>query len=457
MYIKTYISVFLIFFFVDSLVVLPQNTRMDGYKGLWYNTGEFSDYGYFLSGGVATYNSRYRPVAIFSPEAKKTFFVYGGTTGPDQRHLLIMASYFDHRNHRVPKPVVVYDKMGVREPYDNASISVDPGGFIWIFVSGWSRTRPGLIFRSSEPYSIDTFEEIARSEMISPQPWWVENNGFFLMFSRLAKGLELYFSSSSDGENWSDSRKITRMGGNSQVSELCGNKLVTVFNYHPGGEVYKQTNLYLLQTEDFGRTWKTIDNKTIEIPVTDVKNEALVRDYEAEGKLVNISDLNFDKNGNPVILLILSRDVTPGPDGGPREWMIVHRKDNKWVFSKVCESDHNLDMGSLYINDNEWRIIGTTEPGPQKYGTGGEVAIWISRNEGAGWEKAGDLTRNSLHNNSYVRRPANGNKDFYAFWSDGNADRISPSMLYFTNYRGNRVWVLPSEMTESMEKPVRIK
>lgn len=179
-------------------MVLPQSQRMDGYKGLWFNTREDSGYGYKLSGGVATYNSRYRPVAIYSTEVKKTFFVYGGTSGPDQRHLLIMVLYFDHRNHLVPKPVVVYDKMGVLEPYDNASISIGPDGLIWVFVSGWSRTRQGLIFRGSKPYSIESFEEINKCEMIAPQPWWVENNGFLLMFSRLAKGLELYYSSGID-------------------------------------------------------------------------------------------------------------------------------------------------------------------------------------------------------------------------------------------------------------------
>jgi len=293
--------------------------------------------------------------------------------------------------------------------------------------------------------------------MISPQPWWVENNGFLLMFSRLAKGHELYFSSSSDGEKWSDSKKLAGMGGHSQVSELSGNKLFTVLNYHPAGDMSKQTNLYLLQTDDLGRTWKTIDNKTLEIPLTDVKSDALVKDYEAEGKLVYISDLNFDKNGNPVILIILARDSRSGTDGGLREWTIVHRKDNKWNFSKVCESDHNFDMGSLYINNKEWKIVGTTEPGPQKYRTGGEIALWISRNEGTTWEKVSNLTNNSINNNSFVRRPVNENKDFYAFWCDGNADSFSPSMLYFTNDKCNKIWVLPPEMKSSMEKPVRIR
>ena len=34
----------------------------------------------------------------------------------------------------------------------------------------------------------------------------------------------------------------------------------------------------------------------------DVHSEALIKDYESEEKLVYINDLNFDSEGNPVIL-----------------------------------------------------------------------------------------------------------------------------------------------------------
>ena len=71
-------------------------------------------------------------------------------------------------------------------------------------------------------------------------------------------------------------------------------------------------------------------------------------------------------------------------------------------------------MGSLYITEDEWRIIGPTEPGPQKYGTGGEIALWISNDEGTNWRKAVNITANSVCNNSYARRPVNAQKDFYA-------------------------------------------
>jgi hypothetical protein len=206
-----------------------------------------------------------------------------------------------------------------------------------------------------------------------------------------------------------------------------------------------------------GKTWKTADNKIVSIPVTDVKNEALVKDYEADRKLVYITDLDFDKEGNPAILAVLSRDSNPGPEGGPREWMVIHWKDQKWNFNKVCESTHNYDMGSLNITDYEWRIIGPTEPGPQEYGTGGEIALWISRDEGVSWNKERDITSNSQNNNSFVRHPLNAQKDFYALWTDGNADKFSISHLYFTNEKCDKVWMLPYEMKKDFEKPIRIK
>jgi len=457
MFRKTCLLALISLFFINPGHLFSQNTRMDGYKGIWYNAGQLQEYGYKFSGGVATFASRHRPIAIYSPEAKKTFFVYGGTTSPEERHLLIMISYYDHRHHVVPKPVVVYDKMGVSEPHDNASLSMDSSGFLWIFISGRGRTRPGLIFKSSKPYSIESFEKILDWEMNAPQPWWMKDYGFMLMFSKTTKGRELFWSSSTDGKTWITSQKLVSMGGHFQVSNVFGNKLTTVFNYHPNGNIDKRTNLYLLQTDDMGKTWESIDNKVIKTPVVDINNETLIKNYENEGKLVYINDLDFDKDGNPVILIILSKDSSPGPKGGPREWIIIHWKNNKWNYYKVCESANNYDMGSLFITDDEWRIVGPTEPGPQKYGTGGEIALWISRNEGADWEKAHNVTSNSLYNNSFVRHPEDAQKDFYALWIDGNADKFSISHLYFTNEKCDRVWMLPYDMKKEFERPVRIK
>ena len=445
----------ILLFFAPYMVLYSQNPRMDGYKGIWYSSGAKMDYGYKFSGGASTFGSRHRPIAIYSPEARKTFFVYGGTTNADERHLLIMISYFDHKTRMVPRPVIVYDKMGVKEPYDNASLAIDDQGFLWVFISGYNRTRPGFIYKSTRPYSIDAFELVREIEMISPQPWRVNDKGFIMVYSKLSKGLDIWCASGSDGKSWPVDNKLVSMGGNLQISDIHEGIIVTVFNYFPRGDIDGQTNLYCLQSDDMGETWKTINGKPVNIPLTDKNNEALIKNFEQDGKQVYLSDIDFDSDGNPVILAIISSSRVPGP--GSREWFVISRKDGDWNFKKVCESSHNFDRGSIHIEGSEWKLIGPTEPGPQESGTGGEVALWVSRNAGTDWQKVTFVTKNSINNNSFVRHPVNAQKDFYALWTDGNADELSKSYLYFTNEKCDKVWMLPYDMKENISKPVRIR
>ena len=104
-----------------------------------------------------------------------------------------------------------------------------------------------------------------------------------------------------------------------------------------------------------------------------------------------------------------------------------------------------------------WRIVGPTEAGPQKLGTGGEMAVWESTDEGKTWSKTRNVTQNSERNHSYARRPLHANEDFYAFWADGNADKFSESKIYFCNRKGDQVWALPYDMTSEYAKPERVK
>jgi hypothetical protein len=454
---RVLISVLIIFLFTVSPFILAQNQKADGYKGLWSSSAYSSDYGYKYAGGLGTFSAQHRPVAIYSSIAQKTFFVYSGTSKAEESHLEIMISYFDHRSNMVPKPVIVFDKMGVTDPQDNASLSIDSKGYIWVFVSGMARTRPGFIFKSTQPYSIEKFEKTMEGEILFPQPWWVKDSCFLLMYTKILKGRDLFWSSSADGKTWTTGQKLVEMGGEYQVSNIYGNKLVTVFSYFPEGVLDKRTNLYLLQSDDIGKTWKTINNKVVKVPVSDINSDAIIKDYKSENKLVYIKDLNFDSQGNPVILAIICRDYRPGPSGDPREWMIIKWKDNKWHFNKVCESDHNHDMGSLYISGNTWKIIGPTESGKEKYVTGGEMALWISKDEGKTWIKEINITKNSIRNNSHARRPENANSKFYSFWADGDAKKISISKLYFTDETCTKVWELPYDMKKDFEKPLRIK
>ena len=433
---------------------MSTTSKADGYRGIWFTLGQFSEYGDKYSGGLGTYTAKHVPLAIYSQEADKTFFVYGGTI-PGHRHLLAMASYYDHARNLVPRPTIVHDKGGVDDPHDNPSIALDEYGHVWVFVSGRGRRRPGFKYRSVKPYSVDEFEQVCEEEMTYPQPWWLDGEGFLHLFTKYTGVRELYWNTSTDGRDWTKHQKLAGMGGHYQISGRCGKRVITAFNMHPGGKVDIRTNLYFVQSADMGRTWRAADNSPIDTPMTDIDCPALVRDFKAEGRLVYMKDINFDRDGNPIILVVTSRTHEPGPDGQPRVWTIAHWTNDNWRFSDVTTSTHNYDMGSLYVEDGGiWRIIGPTEPGPQKYGTGGEMALWMSRDAGVTWQKKKQITCNSPFNHAYARRPVNAHPDFYAFWADGNPDEMSESRLYFTNKTGENVRVLPRTMPEDFAIPV---
>ena len=435
---------------------MKTSAKVAGYHGIWFTLGQFSDYGDKYSGGLGTYTAKHLPLAVYTLEANKTFFVYGGAKD-GKRHLLAMASYYDHARHVVPRPTIVHDKGGVDDPHDNSSIALDEDGYVWVFVSGRGRSRPGFKYRSIEPYSVEAFEQVTEEEMTYPQPWWVEGKGFLHLFTKYTGVRELYWNTSPDGRSWGAHQKLAGMGGHYQISCRREKRICTAFNMHPDGKVDVRTNLYFVQTDDMGRVWRTVEGVPIATPMTAPHCPALVRDFQAEGRLVYVKDIDLDAQGNPVILVLTSADHKPGPSGDPRIWNVAHWTEGKWEFRDVTHSTHNYDMGSLYIEaDGLWRVIAPTEPGPQHWGTGGEMAMWVSTNQGIEWRKVKALTTGIRFNHAYARRPVNAHPDFYAFWADGNPDSRSESRLYFTNQTGDAVWILPDTMRSDFERPQRL-
>ena len=198
--------------------------------------------------------------------------------------------------------------------------------------------------------------------------------------------------------------------------------------------------------------------RSVALPLDAVENPARVRDFQRDGRNVYLKDIGLDAQGRPVVLYVTSGGHKPGPANDPRQWTIAHWTGRQWAFHVVTTSDHNYDMGSLYIEaDGTWRIIGPTERGPQPYGTGGEMAMWSSRDLGKTWQKVRDLTARSRFNHAYARRPVNAHPDFYAFWADGNPFERSESFLYFTNRTGDHVWRLPPVMKTDFAKPEVIR
>ena len=430
------------------------NTTIPGYLGIWFALDQVSEWGDKYSGGLGTYTMKHSPLAVHSAEVGTTFFVYGGTTAADERHLLIMASAYDHHHHRVPQPTVVHNKIGVDDPHDNASIALDGEGYVWVFISGRATARPGYKYRSTEPYSVAEFEQVTVEEMTYPQPRWLEGHGFVNLFTKYSGGRELYWETSADGVTWSEDHQLAGFGGHYQVSERHGERIVTAFDYHRGGNVDIRTNLYVATTDDLGQTWTTMDGRVLDLPLTERDNPALVIDYEAADRLVYVKDLNFDGDGNPAVLSVTSSHHQPGPDGDPRTWELTRWTGSDWVTSEITTSDHNYDSGSLYFDGAEWVVYAPTGTGPQPYQTGGEMAIWRSSGLGQSWTQVAQVTAGSEYNHSYARRPLEQTDPFFALWADGDPTELTESRIYFGDSSG-RYWQLPTTMTEAVTSPRR--
>jgi hypothetical protein len=461
------------------------NIKASGYCGIWYqNTPLDNEYRFKYSGGLGTYCAKHRPFAIYVEEVHKTFFCYGAAdpdlyqrTDLEISHpypapglLIHAAGYFDHETGKVCKPTYIMDK-GTGDAHDNPVISVDDEGYIWIFSTSHGTSRPSYIHRSLVPYDIDSFERIRAVQITENdtvefdnfsyfQPWYMPGKGFLVFATKYGYPVDRTpcFLTSRDGKNWSPWKRIATIGlGHYQVSASNGEKAGTMLNYHPEveGDVHGlnfRTNLYYLETPDFGLTWQTAGGEKISLPLDEINNPALVHDYRSDSLLIYLKDLQFDSDGNPVLLYLTSYGYVSGPENDPRTWTLASWNGTEWEISEITTSDNNYDAGELFLYPDQWILIAPTETGPQPYNTGGEVVIWETQDRGRRWIKTAQATENSEYNHTYVRRAVNCHPDFLALWADGNARHPSASRLYFIN-RQSEVFRLPVSMGSMFELP----
>jgi hypothetical protein len=431
-----------------------------GYRGIWYmNQPTGDEFKFKYSGGLGTYPQQHTPIAIYSAAANKTFFCYGGTTGKPNE-LACMVSCFDHATGKVPRPRIVLVKQ-TDDAHENPTVQLDDAGHVWVFCATHGPAPTSHIFRSVKAFAIDEFVEWRRptrrgDNFSYSQPWFVPGRGLLFLHTKYENGRRFLHWMASDysQRRLASGQLATVAQGHYQISHRRGQRVATAFNYHPEkGGLNARTNLYYLETETMGAHWRTAAGELISTPITTIKNAALVHDYESEGKLVYLKDLNFDADGHPVILYLTSRGYAPGPKAGKREWLTAQWMGRDWRIRPFTTSDHNYDYGSLYVENGEWRIIAPTEPGPQPWSTGGEMVLWTSRDEGATWNKLKQLTTGSRFNHTYARRPLNAHPQFYALWADGNPLQPSESRLYFTDREGSHVWQLPYTMSQDEAEP----
>ena len=449
------------------------NKKEDGYQGIWYmNQPLDNEYKFKYSGGLGTYCAKHNPFAIYRPEVNKTFFCYGGTD-LENSTLLHMVSYYDHNTGTVPRPTLVLDKR-TTDAHDNPVLSIDEQGYIYLFSTSHGTSRPSYIHRSKRPYDIDTFErieatklegglQVAMDNFSYMQSWFRPENGFLNFFTRYKypAARTICFMTSTDGKHWSEWKRIAAIKkGHYQISGVGADVAGAAFNFHPDTEEKNglnwRSNLYYVETRDWGKTWQSINGSPLELPLTEIENSALVADYYNKDLNVYLKDIVFDKDDRPIILFLTSKGFEAGPKNDPRTWHTARWTGSEWEIKDITESNNNYDMGSFYIEkDGTWRLIGPTKNGPQSYNPGGEMAMWLSNDQGQSWRMVKEMTKDSPYNHTYARRPINAHPDFYAFWADGHGRQKSESRLYFSSKDG-RVFQLPQQMSGNYAIPILI-
>jgi len=439
-------------------------TRETGYRGIWYSNEEVgAPYLYKYSGGLGTYPQQIVPMAVYSAKARRTFFVYGGDSNGQ---LADMVSYYDHATGTVPRPTVVLKRVST-DGHFNPTLALDAQGYVYVFANahgngleqsaGDSTFAKSYIYRSTCPYSTDAFRRVHTDIFSYSQPWSTPR-GIVWLHTRYQQYnyRALYVSGSTDGTTWAEPRRLALIErGDYQVSWAQGSKVGTAFDYHP----YKtglngRTNLYYLETNDGGATFTTVDGTPVALPVSAIRNVAMIHDYQADGLLVYLKDLKFDAAGHPVILYLTTSTYMPGPSNTPRMWHTARWTGTEWTIRDVAASDHAYDHGSLYLeSDGTWRVVAPLDPGPQPYMTGGSMVYLASHDQGATWTRELGIAPGGT-NQTYARGPLDADPGFYAFWADGNTLTRSVSHIFFAT-RDGRSYQLPEQMSETPMRPSR--
>ncbi|MFW6058837.1 MAG: BNR-4 repeat-containing protein [Phycisphaeraceae bacterium] len=440
---------------------------LEGFFGLWYcNQRLDGPYRYKYSGGLGTYPQQHAPIAIHRPEVKRTYFAFGTahTRGEKlgEHELIDAVAYFNHDTGLLHRPVQVM-KRNLLDAHENPVLCIDDLGHLLVFCPGHGSKRTSYLWRSRNPHDLDSFELVREwpvgDNFSYPQPWWTEAHGLVFLHTRYdERKRRLAVTTSPDGTDWSAWSEpvwLSHMAsGDYQVSWIGADGTVaTAFDVHPDGKdipLNYRTNFYYAQSRDGGRTWQTASGETLDLPLRDVHNPALVLDAEARGELVYLKDIGFDDAQRPWVMYVTSRGFMPGPEQGPYQWWLArYRDDGTWSHHPITTSDHNYDHGSLHwLGDNDLRLVAPTDPGDEPAATGGLMCMWQSTDGGETWRKLARLLDDPKNTHTYARRPRDASPDFAWMWADGRVYEPSSSRLYFADIDG-RVFRMP----ESFDGP----
>ena len=191
--------------------------------------------------------------------------------------------------------------------------------------------------------------------------------------------------------------------GDYQVSWRNGKRIATAFDFHPSQlGLNARANVYYLETDDLGRTWRNVRGEAVKLPLTETNNPALAYDTRAEGLLVYLRDVNFDRQGHPVILFLTSKGFAAGPANGPRQWQTLRWTGKEWIRRPIHHLGQQLRprLALHRAGRHLARYCSRPNSGPQPYNPGGDMVMWTSNDEGQTWKRVKQLTHDSPRNHT---------------------------------------------------------
>ena len=425
----------------QSTKTIVEPTDSEPSQGVWYTPGTFKGYARGItdyppekyacvypgkqtvySGAMATYCAWHRPMAIYSPEVDKTFFVFGN---PENSPAV---SYYDHRRKTFASPVVLGTNPN-GDAHRNPTILIDGDGIITVFFG--AHFHPTRVVKSTGAYDISEWTAAAPiGEKTSyPQPWELTPGEIFVSY-RSSPPAWCYRKSTDGAESWSREAKLIDFLGTSIYAVTIAEtgpfprKIHMAWSRMGGGtpeEIRtkalwaRRYNVYYARSDDGGKTWQRSDGREYELPIDEPRAEKV---FDSRTHGIWLKDIQLDSRGAPYLLFI-DADVTTYRC----TWKVAKPSAAGWAISDVAQSDHMYDAGGLLIlSDDDFRIWGPTGVS-QPYEDGGEIEEFQSSDHGATWVKTNLLTAGSRFSHNHVKTVFNHQKDdLRAIWSYGDSN-----------------------------------
>lgn len=393
-------------------------------QGVWYACGTANAYPgkkYVYSGPMATYCMWHRPIAVYAPAVRKTFFVFGN---PDNSPTI---SCYDHRTKQFASPVVLGTNPD-GDAHRNPTLLIDEAGSLYVFYG--AHGHPTRVVKSRSPYDVSAWSEAAVIDdpgTSYPQPWQLREGEIFVSF-RQSPGW--CCRKSTDGaSSWEPTVNLIRfadaaiyavsIGATGPYprpvhvawSKLGGGTAEEIRTKHLWARRY---DVYYARSDDGGATWKRSDGSEYTLPITEEEAEKL---YESGEHGVWLKDIQLDPQGTPCVLF-LDADVATYQSA----WKVAGRTAEGWRISEVARSDHMYDAGGLAIlREDDFRVYAPTT-GSQAHEDGGEIEEWRSSDQGRTWTNTKHLTAGSRFSHNQVKVVFNqGESDFRVLWSYGDS------------------------------------